>query len=388
MRRVRLALPCALLVLSLAPAATAGVAPTPDQTWMVDGPRVQDIIATDTLVFLGGAFDAAIPEAGSPGVRSHNLVALDAVTTEPEWTQNVGYASGERSMVWDLELAADGRTLYVCGSFDRVGGVERTNIASLDAATGRLLPWVPDGVSACRSIAAFGDTVIVGGGASIRSVMPDGSTGWIDRTDGPVLTITSDGTSLFAGGRFSRIDDVEVAMVAKLDPGSGSADPGWDLGSVPITDRGEGPFAIDLLIDRGSLFVAAGGADYAARHDVATGDLAWWTDTSGSVQALERISWGTVVLGGHFQWVADADTTECGTNDEPVTTCSDRLRLASLNAHTGEVRGWNPGVTGAYTGVWSLDVDTAGRLHVGGEFTGIGGQEQLYYARLRSLVAL
>jgi hypothetical protein len=154
---------------------------------------------------------------------------------------------------------------------------------------------------------------------------------------------------------------------------------------VPFTTRGEGPFAIDLLVDRGSLFVAAGGADYAARYDLASGGLEWWTDTSGSVQAIERISWGTVAIGGHFQWVADDDTTECGTNDDPVSSCSARLRLASVSARTGALRMWNPVVTGAYTGVWSLDLDPAGRLHVGGGFTGIGGQAQLHYARLATI---
>jgi hypothetical protein len=385
MKRALGVLVVAVAALGSAPVATAGVASTPDATWMVDGPRVQDIVATESLVFLGGEFTRAIPESGSPGVPSQNLVALDAVTSEPVWTQRIRFASGAAAMVWDLELAPGGRILYVCGSFDTVGATSRTNVAALDPATGRLLPWAPHGVSGCRSLSTLGDGVFVGGGSSVRAIMSDGSTAWVDRTNGPVLTITSDGASLYAGGRFSRIDDVATSMVGKLDPRTGAVDDSWKLAAVPFAARGEGPFAIDLLVSGASLFVAAGGADYAARHDLASGGLQWWTDTSGSVQAIERISWGTVVLGGHFQWVADADTSECETNDDPVRSCSARLRLSSVSARTGTLREWNPVVTGAYSGVWSLELDPAGRLHVGGEFTSVGGRAQLYYARLRAI---
>lgn len=361
------------------------MAPTPDSTWMVDGPRVQDVVTTESLVFVGGDFTEAIPASGGVGVPSQNLVALDAVTSEPAWTQDVRFSSGEPSMVWDLELAADGQALYVCGSFDMVGGSSRANVAALDPDTGELLSWTPQSASQCRSITAVGDRVFVGGGSSIQAVASDGSRVWIDRTDGPVLTITSDGTDLYAGGRFSRIDDVTSPSAGKIDPSTGLVDATWELVAVPFTTRGEGPFVIDLLIDRASLFVAAGGADYAARYDLASGGLEWWTDTSGSVQAVERISWGTLVLGGHFQWVGDADTAECGTNDDPVRSCSARLRLASVSARTGALREWDPVVTGAYSGVWSLDLDPVGRLHVGGEFTTVGGLKQLYYARLATI---
>jgi hypothetical protein len=380
-RRLVLIVGFALMVAGAAPVATAGVAPVPDRTWMVDGPRVQDIVATETLVFVGGHFTEAIPPIGGPGVPAHGLVAFDAVTSEPVWTQEVGLGSSADAMVWDLELAADGTILYVCGSFDMVGSSSRNNVAALDPMTGDVLPWAPGGISQCRSLTAVGQDVVVGGGSSIRAVARDGSTRWVERTDGPVLTMTSDGASLYVGGRFSRLGDEAAPSIGRLDPVSGTVDAAWQVATVPFTTGGEGPFAIDLLVDRGSLFVAAGGADYAARYDLASGALQWWTDTSGSVQAIERVSWGTVVLGGHFQWVADADTPECGTNADPVTTCSARLRLASVSARTGALREWDPAVTGAYTGVWSLDLDPAGRLHVGGEFTAIGAQEHRSYGR-------
>jgi hypothetical protein len=39
------------------------------------------------------------------------------------------------------ELALDGRTLYVGGAFDNIGGEQRRLIASLDADIGAINPW-------------------------------------------------------------------------------------------------------------------------------------------------------------------------------------------------------------------------------------------------------
>jgi hypothetical protein len=226
------------------------------------------------------------------------------------------------------------------------------------------------------------DSIVAGGGRSIRALLGSGDTAWVRHTDGVVLTAVSHGASLFVGGRFSVIDDVAHDMVAKLDPSTGAVDTGWALEPVPFSDAGEGAFAVDLLLDGSALFVAAGGADYAARFELASGALTWWTDTSGSVQAVELLDATTLAIGGHFQWVADEDTRECGTNVEPVTTCTSRPRLGALDATTGALLGWDPEVTGHYSGVWALDLDASGRLHVGGAFTHVGGEEQWYYARL------
>jgi len=372
----------ALTLLLLFVPASAGavtIADTPDPTWMVEGTRVQDIVATDERVFVGGEFDHATPAAGEIGVPATNLLALDASTGSPAWVQTVGSAVGARSKVWDIDLSGNGQTLLVCGDFDSVGGEVRSNVAAVDATTGNVLAWAP-AMPVCRSIERRGGRVFAGSGRSVRAFGADGSTAWVSQTDGPVLTLETS-EALYAGGRFSHVGAAARPLVARIDPLSGTVDTTWGLDPVPATDAGEGAFAIDLMIRGGTLFLGAGGADYAARFDLDTGGLEWWRDTSGSVQKLELVG-GKLVLGGHFQWVADDDTMECGTNQAPIETCSPRMRLAAVDARTGQLDAWGPRVTGAYTGVWALDLDAMDRLHVGGGFGEIGGVEQHDYARL------
>jgi hypothetical protein len=44
---------------------------------------------------------------------------------------------------------------------------------------------------------------------------------------------------------------------------------------------------------------------------------------------------------------------------------------------------WDPVLSGKYNLAWALHPDaTTGRLHVGGEFTTVGGIRQEHYARL------
>ena len=378
--------PLAALALALfllfVPASAGAVttADTPDPTWMVEGSRVQDIVATDERVFVGGEFDQAIPAVGEIGVPAANLLAFDASTGSPAWVQTVGSASGTRSKVWDIDLSGNGQTLLVCGEFESVGGEERSNVAAVDAMTGNVLAWAP-AMPVCRSIERRGGMVFAGSGRSVRALGADGSTAWVSPTDGPVLTLETSEAALYAGGRFSHVGAAARPLVARIDPLNGTVDTTWGLDPVPATNAGEGAFAIDLMVRGGTLFLGAGGADYAARFDLDTGGLAWWRDTSGSVQKLELVG-DTLVLGGHFQWVADDDTMECGTNQAPVETCSPRMRLAAVDARTGHLDAWAPRVTGAYTGVWALDLDAMDRLHVGGGFSEIGGVEQHDYARL------
>jgi len=219
-----------------------------------------------------------------------------------------------------------------------VGGATRSNVAAFDASTGIVKPWAPPGVPVCRSLVRAAGVLVVGGGLSLRALSPDGSTSWRTPTDGAVLTMVRTGGAVFVGGRFSRVARVRSSHGREGRSIDRCRSRGWTLDPVPALESSEGSFAIDLLVSGSALFVGAGGADYAARFDVASGALAWWRDTSGSVQALELVDAGTLAIGGHFQWIADADTAACGTNGAPVARCARRLRLAALDPMTGAHR--------------------------------------------------
>jgi outer membrane protein assembly factor BamB len=375
-----------VVVMACTTQARAELAASPDQTWMLDGSRVQDVIATDGTVFVGGRFSAAVSPDGTVNVPAENLVALDDVTGEPVWTQHVTSPSGDEAMVWDLDLSGDGTTLFVCGTFDAVGSDERSNVAAVDAATGTVLPWRPKGVPACRSIERAPNAVYVGTGHTVRALGLDGSEQWAVRTDGSVLTLEWHREALIAGGRFETVDDLSRTMAARIDA-AGNVDDTWALDPVPVDVEAEGVFAIDLVVRDSGLFLAAGGADFVAAYDQETGSLRWWTDASGSVQTLAFADPTTLVIGGHFQWMADADTRRCGDNQDPNEECASRMRLAAVSGSDGSLTHWGPRVEGAYTGVWALDVDALGRLHLGGAFTTVADREQRLYARIAPAVA-
>jgi hypothetical protein len=358
-------------------------AQAPDDTWMVNGPRVQTLATTPTLVIVGGVFTATRDEpAVEPVLPARSLVAFDLATGEPVWTTSV-IREGTPGMVWDTALGSDGETLYACGAFDHVGGLPRDNVVALDAATGAVLDSFVVATPPCRSLAASRSLLAFGTARSIRAFGLDGNEVWKVRTDGAVRSLALDESGLYAGGRFDAIDGAAAPLVVRLDAGTGIVDDSWWLDTPIPVDDPEGAFVIDLVVDGSFLYVAAGGEDFAAKADTTSGTWQWLTDTSGSVQAIAPLGDGTVAIGGHFRWVADRDTADCGTNAAPVETCTSRLRLAGLKDATGTLVGsWHPTVTGGYNGVWALARDIYGRLHLGGQFTEISGVRQRYYGRL------
>ena len=85
-------------------------------------------------------------------------------------------------------------------------------------------------------------------------------------------------------------------------------------------------------------YLAAGGNDFTAAYDFATGKQNWKEDTSGSSQGITWFQ-NDLVVGGHFDWTV---------RSPPGTCC-------------------------AYNGVWIVVSDTNGlTLHVGGAFTRAG----------------
>jgi hypothetical protein len=286
-----------------------------------------------------------------------------------------------RASVFGLATSPDGSRLFVCGEFNRVNGHRRKNVAAVDAGTGRFIRSFRPRSGPCWSVAASSRTVFVGKqfGLSAHAAR-DGGPRWSVATDARVLSLIARRRLLFAGGEFRSIGGRALRIAARLNPSTGQVDNGWVFGNGVAF--GSNAFAHELFLARGALYVAGGGSDFAARLDPTDGSLMWRTDTSGSTQTIEPYG-NDVVIGGHFQWVADADTRQCGSNAQPVTTCTRRLRIASLSASTGAVHpSWDPQLSGAYNGARGLAVDGRGRLHVGGEFLRVAGVEQRHYARL------
>jgi hypothetical protein len=132
---------------------------------------------SDGYLYVGGRFDAI------GGVARSRIARLDAAgAVDPAWAPE---ADGD---VLALALSADGEALHLAGSFSNVGGLARARIARVSTAAGAAV-----------------------------------DAGWDPGINADVLTLklSRDGTTLFAGGRFSAVGEASRMSITALPlPGS------------------------------------------------------------------------------------------------------------------------------------------------------------------------
>jgi hypothetical protein len=371
-----------------APSALALPGQQPDATWMVNGP-VRTLERVRSTIWIGGSFTRLRSSAtGGRSIAVSGLAALDAVTGRPVAGLHLPQVRGTAPIVYDLDFA--GGVLYAGGRFTSVDGSPRRNLVAIDPKTGRVLPFAAN-APPTFAVLADPDGGVYAGKPHVRRYKASGARDFGFATQVPTVSPASSngpaiidlarapGGDVLVAGAFDFLNGEPHRIIAKLDPASGEPRP-WALGG-PL---GTNARAIDLFVDAGSdaLFAAVGGSDFAARYRLSNGGLVWKIDTSGASQAIARVDADRVVVGGHFKWVAARRGIQCGSNKHPTGDCDPRLRLAALDADSGELDpGWHPDVKPHYFGIWSVLV-RKNSLHVGGEFTEIEGEPQLYYARL------
>ncbi|MEP7041475.1 MAG: delta-60 repeat domain-containing protein [Dokdonella sp.] len=234
---------------------------------------------------------------------------------DPAWNPAVTGA------VTTLALDAQG-ALYAGGTFTRIGGQARQNIAKLSSV---------DGVADAT---------------------------WDAAADHGVNAIAIDRLgSVYAGGYFSRIGGQARTSIAKLSGISGAADPHWNPSINGY------PYAMAAAAD-GTVY--AGGA-----FDVDDPLMARYVLKIGSDGTVNG-QWGT--FGSRamtFALVIDeAGDVFAGGSDSGVEPM--RPLLVKLSGATGlRADDWNPLADGS--GANALLLDAEGRVFVGGDFTMIDG---------------
>jgi hypothetical protein len=331
-----------------------------------------------------------------------------------------------------LALSPDGSVLYLGGAFTTVKGQSRAHLAAVNAATGALLPWNPgaNGEVDALAVDAAG-TVYVGGGFTqlggvnrkhLGAVAPGGGvTSWTPGADGDVhaLALSSDGTRMYAGGSFGAVAGQSRENLAAISTADGAADP-WD----PVVAGGSVD-ALSLSSDgttlyAGGTFSSVGGAGRSRLAAIDTDDasvLAWDPGADDDVTSLGASPDGTQVFaGGDFHeaghasrlrlaaldaTTGDADPgfapdANAGVNALAVSANGARVfaggsftglggvlrdRIAAVDATTGlPIPDWNPGANGT---VFALASSPDGsKLYAGGTFTTIGGQNRTRLAEL------
>ena len=243
-----------------------------------------------------------------------------------------------------VSLARWGRTLYIGGWFDHLGGIARRRIGAVDAESGLVVDWAPE--------------------------VPDY---W-----GSVNALAADRGIIYAGGFFSYLGGKRRNCIAALDARTGVATD-WDpeaqstVNALAVTGN---------VVYAGGFFTAIGGQ---TRNMIAALDV-----TTGLATAFDARASGTrpnqyVPQNGVYCLVADGKMVYAGGYFDHMGG-RERISLAQLDGTTGDATGWDPGLGGTPY-VYGLAVHH-GVVYAGGAFSGMGGQARSYIAALDAKSAL
>lgn len=240
------------------------------------------------LLAVGGA------PAAAPAQAAAAAPALQVMTADPQptWQTN--------GVVWAMEVVGD--VVYVGGSFSRVRPpgaapgaqeVARRNLAAFDVATGALLPWAPD----VRAPESSTTTDV--------SCQPGAAAG--TRTCDTVYEVKAspDGTRLYVGGDFNRVDGRARDKVAAFVTATGALDPAF---SPAVYGRVRALAVTGTTVYAGGSFTRAWpGVDRTRLAAFSRADgslLPWAPSVDRTVYALAMAPDGSrVVVGGEFDTV-------------------------------------------------------------------------------------
>jgi hypothetical protein len=363
------------------PAQAAVVGAKPVSSYQTNG-RVNAILFLNGSVYLGGKFTSVRPAgaaAGTGEVARNHLAAFNA-STGALLPWNPG-ASGAV-----FALASSGNTIYVGGSFSKLGTSTRSRIGAVDATSGAVLSGFKPKLDAAVNSIAVGAGVVYAGGAFTTAngiaraslAAFDASTGSLSTTWAPAaggnssttptvttVRMSSSGGLVYVGGGFTTIDGASQNHIAALSAANGSPSP---------TFTHHLPYGVvDLAVDSTGVFVAgSGGGGNFADLNPSTGAIVWQGGTDGNVQAIAVLD-GEVYVGGHYE-------NYCGPQggQHTCTTPVKRLKLLAVDQGSGALTSFNPHANSTL-GIFAL-AGSGTRLGVGGDFTKIGGVSQQGFA--------
>jgi hypothetical protein len=343
----------------LAALATTVVAPahadpssSPTPMWTVNG-TVLAIRQLGNHVYAGGSFKEVGPPEGHAVVLDRDTAARNG----PPLTVNGTVRA----------VASDGQGgWYLGGSFSAVNGVQRFNAARV-SSTGEVLAWDPAPDGSVFTIARTDSAIVLGGVFTRVRNGPRANLAFVDRatgaaistaatnTDGDVLSldVSDDGASVYAGGTFTKVNNVASQRVVKLSSTTGAVDTTF----LPLVNGNVNAVAYDPSTDRlyiGGTFTTAGllARQHVAALDAPSGAIVatWSADTDGVVNALAVAPDGRVVIGGAFTQVL-----------------GQTRRYAAVVNRSGVLQAWTLESDGPLQAI-TMTPDGSG-LYVGGAFS-------------------
>ncbi len=294
-----------------------------------DAPLYTMAVQSDGKILIGGTF------TNFSGTSRNGIARLNTNGTVD--TSFLASGSGVNNIVRCSAIQGDGRIL-IGGAFTTVNGAVRAGIARLDSAGGL-------------------DTAGAG----------------VGRNDVTVLAVQSD-AKILIGGTFVNFNGTARNRVARLN-GDGTLDTTFlASGSGANGDVSALALQSDGKILIGGIFTNVNGT---ARNRIArlntdgtldTGFLAVGSGADSAVRKIAIQADGKILIGGTF-------TSIDGTT---------RNRIARLNTNGTVDNSFLASGTGANGPVWTLAVQSDGKILIGGDFTSFNGTSRNRFARLNS----
>jgi hypothetical protein len=310
--------------------------------------------AAPGVVFAGGTF------ASVNGTARANLAAFDTATG----ALVDGFVANTDKTVRDIQLSADGASLYVGGLFKTVNGVSRGRLAKLNAATGVVDgTWKPKASAEVKTLAVAAGKVYVGGAFSTingstrnRAAAVDAGSGalssWNPNVSNVVwaIDVSPDAKTVYLAGAFTTVKGSTRKNLAAVSA-STATPTSW---KPAVTAPGRRLQAVGSQVFVTLAGLSNTGGNRLVALSAGTGAKQWEGTADGDVVAL-AVDGSTVYAGGHFDMIGG----------------SPRDNLAAFDAATGSLKAWAPPVSGSH-GVWTLSAE-GGSVVAGGDFQVVAG---------------
>ena len=346
--------------------------------------RVDAVLRVGKVVYVGGNFTVVGGHAGGTTTRMH-LMGVRAGTGKL-----TRFAPKINGRVYALAASPGGRFLFVGGQFSAVGSSARDNLAAFDLRTGRLSSRVPNlgitGTVRGLAVSPMGRLYVAGSFGRVSGVRRQNlaklvvkrnryvlNRRWHPATNADVrrVVVASRASRIVIGGDFTAVNGLHgQSHIAALGQGRGKVLRWANHPRSPI---------LDMALCGRSLYAAEGGPGGTALAYGLAGRRRWFYMTDGNIQAVACVS-HRPAFGMHGDYVAPRKNQSLHEFGSSRRIQRHKLFLLTVR---GNLMRWNPDCSSnaGVLGVWSLD-GYKGNLYVGGDFTGVHGVAQQRFAIL------
>lgn len=385
--------------------------PAPWTPQIRDG-KVRALAQTGTTMVAGGTFSEVSSWSGQGVTSRNNIVAFSATTG----AINSGFNPSITGQVEALAPGPTSDTVIIAGAFTQVNGVAG-KVFLLNVNTGQTVSSfkAPGMNGAPQDLVKAGNRLFVGGNFTAVGNTPHGGLATLNATTGaldpfmdvtvtehhnytgqaneaiaPVgvraLDVSPDGRWLVAVGNFKKVDDQDRDQLVMLDLAGESPEvradwrtrryePRCSFGSFDFYVRD-----ISFSPDGSTFNIASTGAPYPGTlcdtitqwSMASSGDAVeptWVDDTGGDTIFSVANSGVAVYDGGHQRWQNNA-----GGQDSSVAGAVPRPGIGAVDPRSGTPLSWNPGRQPRGIGAEALLLTPTG-LWVGSDTNYIGNAE-------------